>query len=152
MEQNDKPDGTTPASNLVFQETGLTGLKRLAVQLVFDSRASFMAPTAGLRDYPAPVARDSSYHLLYILDEGRMELDLQLNSSSKTHPYNLLGQVLGARGEDRRAFLIPRAGGVTLEAKIDDAFTFKFQNLAQGEYRLNVICDRELIEIVLLSL
>lgn len=81
-----------------------------------------------------------------------MELVLQLSHSSRTHPYSLLGQVVGAIGKDRRAFLIPRAGGVTLEANIDDSFTFKFQNLAQGEYRLNVICDRELIEIVLLSL
>lgn len=141
-----------PNSTTGIAALSLASLKNLEARLVFDSRAHFMAPTPGLRDYPAPTSRDSSYHLLYILDEGRMELDLQLNHSSRTHPYSLLGQVVGAKGQDRWAFLIPRAGGATLEAKIDDTFTFKFQNLAQGEYRLNVICDLEIIEIVLLSL
>ena len=57
--------------------------------------------------------------LLYTVDDGHVEVDLQLSPSASRPYYNLIGQVIGLEPLDARVELVPKSGGATQQTEVD---------------------------------
>ncbi len=129
------------------------GWRHLLAKLVFDTGVTSAATlAAGLRAETNIVPSHKTRQLLYSIENGKIEIDLQLRSASQSDRVNLIGQVLGVTTQERRIELVLLPQGQLLEAEVDETFTFEFQDLPAGEYKLNLHCDQELIEIPSITL
>ena len=127
------------------------GVRRWLAQLVIDTRLNSGAASAlaaGLRSGAAGTEQGGMRQLLYKLDEGRVEVDLQLSPSASRPYYDLMGQVVGIEPVNPRIELVPNTGGATLKTVADANFAFRFQKLEPGEYNMNIYYDHEWIEIM----
>lgn len=125
--------------------------RRVTAQLVSDSRSVVRSLTpAGLRAVTGDL--NSYYQMLYLVDDGRVEVDLQIRPSRNRAHFNLIGQVVGTQALERKVELQSRRGGPMMEAPVDEAFTFQYADIPGDEYRLEIYCDEEIVEIALLSL
>ncbi|HEX2911964.1 MAG TPA: zf-HC2 domain-containing protein [Chloroflexia bacterium] len=133
------------------QET-FAGLKKFVAQLVMDTRLKpglSLPAMAGLR--LSPVA-NNSYQLLYSMDDGRIEVDLDIHQVSSDGRFNLIGQVTGVEAKECLAELVALEKEVTLENTPDETFTFAFENIERGGYALNIYCDDRYLEVIPLFL
>ena len=132
------------------------GTIRRFAKLILDSGlkpGSGLSLAAGLRAGKSPVNPGQMRQLLYAVENSPVEVDLQLRRVNDSERVSLIGQVIGAQDEARRVELVSLEDeGTTLGASPDETFTFRFQNLAQGEYCLNIYCGQELIEVTPLVL
>jgi hypothetical protein len=130
-------------------EKPATRVRKWLAQLVMDTRLNSGSTSlaAGLRAGAAGTEQSGMRQLLYSLDEGRVEVDLQLSPSSIRPYYDLMGQVVGIEPVDSKVELVPNSGGEALKAEVDPNFTFRFQKLEPGEYNMNIYYNQELIEI-----
>lgn len=132
-------------------EKPAAGVRRWLAQLVVDTRLNFgpaQGFATGLRAGSATSEQGGMRQLLYTLDEGRVEIDLQLSPSSSRPYYDLMGQVVGIEPVNPRIELVPNTGGATLKTVADANFAFRFQKLEPGEYNMNIYYDHEWIEIM----
>jgi hypothetical protein len=130
-------------------EKPAAGIRRWLAQLVIDTRLN-SGPTAlaaGLRAGPASTEQSGMRQLLYTIDEGRVEIDLQLSPAASRPYYDLIGQVVGIEPVNPRIELVPNSGGASLKTVADANFAFRFQKLEPGEYNMNIYYGQEWIEI-----
>lgn len=125
-----------------------SGLKQFLAALVTDTRRMpglNAAALAGLRS-TAFLSRD--FQLLFSLDDGRVEVDLKVSEAAQEGFYNVLGQVVGLEdaGQTCQVRLVT-PDGLDLPASLDETFTFQYQDLATGNYRLKIICGQESFQI-----
>ncbi len=126
-------------------ETGLGMIiRRVRANLLLDSRQELNLLGCGLR----AAGLGQPFQLLYSVDEGRVEVDLQLRpATDDSGRLEVIGQVLGCAGTERNVELVPLGGGSSLQVQADATFTFRFPIVQSGEYRLNVNDGLETVEI-----
>lgn len=135
-------------------KTAPTGLKKWIASLILDTRQApgLAAPAmAGLRS--AAIAA-SPYQLLYSADEGRIEIDLQIQpagSGGKKSARLMMGQVMGLENPSCRVELVA-ADFSSRETTVDETFTFRFSDIPVGIYFLNIYSDNQLFEIPVMTL
>lgn len=123
--------------------------RTVLANLVFDTGLELRP--AGLRAEVSVTSR-SLRQLLYSVENGKIEIDLQLHAT-QPGKFRLIGQVLGSDSQERRVELAQPGQSQILEAKADEeSFTFYFQDLPGGEYNLKLYCDEEAIEVPLIKL
>lgn len=134
--------------------TAPTSIKKWIARLILDTRQTpgLAAPAmAGLRS--AAVAA-SPYQLLYSADEGRIEVDLQIQpagNSGKKSTRLMMGQVMGLENSECRVELVA-ADFSSRETTVDETFTFRFGDVQAGLYFLNIYSGDQLFEIPVMTL
>jgi hypothetical protein len=125
-------------------------LRRLA-KLVFDSGpqpGQVLPQVAGLRTAEVGFSSAGSLcQLLFSVDEGQIEVDLQIRAAQQNGKFNLIGQVLGTENRAERVQLTATQGEIVLESEPDETYTFRFQNVPEGEYSLIFQANQEIIEV-----
>jgi hypothetical protein len=143
------------ATNADFQQTcqKIEELKNSLAQLVFDSRLTTgvgQNVSGGFRS--GIKIEEAPCHLLYSVDEGRIEIDMHLRQTGMGDGYSLIGQVLGVGEEIPWAVLLGLNNEWAVETSPDETGTFRFQNVPGGDYALKLFCDSEIVAINMVTL
>jgi hypothetical protein len=131
----------------------IEGLKTSLAQLVFDSRLT--PPNHGVSGGFRAGAKieEAPCHLLYSVEDGRLEIDMQLRQTGTGEGYSLIGQVTGEAGEEAPwVVLLGLNNEWAAETSPDETCTFLFQNVPAGNYALKLFCDSEAVEISTINL
>jgi len=131
--------------------TALSGWRKLLANLVFDT--GLEVSSAGLRAETSVTPSRNLRQLLYSVENGEIEIDLQLHTTTPPGHFDVIGQVLGSNSYERRVELIRQGQSKILETLADaESFTFRFQDLPGGVYQLKLYCDEDVIEVSSISL